>query len=187
MRYTQPLVSPRSLGVALLAGVLVLALDACATLTVTSDVNRELIGRVHCGTFAWAGSFQGGSALRNTIANPINETRLRAAITAHLQATGIHPVDANADCLVGYGIGTRYVVWGGSPGWGWGWGGPWGPGWSGPYVSRESLIAIDLFDARSRQPLWHATVDANLWGLSGDKAEQRISEAVSALFAKYPG
>jgi hypothetical protein len=30
-------------------------------------------------------------------------------------------------------------------------------------------------------------VDANLWGLSGDKAEQRITEAVSALFAKYPG
>ena len=53
---------------------------ACTSLYVRSDVNHALIASVHCHTFAWAGSFHGDSPLRNTIANPLNEGRLRDAI-----------------------------------------------------------------------------------------------------------
>ena len=94
-----------------------------------------------------------------------------------------------ADCLVGYGIGSNYVIDGGYPygyGWGYGWGyGYWG--WGGPYVYREGIIAIDLYDARSRKPLWHASVDQSLEGVDGGEADKRINAAVAALFTKYPG
>ena len=128
-----------------------LILAACTTLSVRSDVNSALIGQVHCNTFAWAGSFRGSSPLRNTIANPLNESRLRAAITANLAAKG------------------------------WGWGGP------GPYAYREGIIAVDVYDAKSRQPLWHASVDQSLYGTSGPEAQKRIDAAVTAIFSKYPG
>ncbi|MBV8909974.1 MAG: DUF4136 domain-containing protein [Gammaproteobacteria bacterium] len=163
-------------------------LSSCTTLYVKSDVNRALIGTVHCSSFAWAGSFRGNSPLRNTIANPVNESRLRAAIAAHLKGE-VQPAAGNADCLVGYGIGTTNVVWNDGPYYGWGWGYPygWGWGWPGPYVYREGIIAVDLYDSRTRQPLWHASVDQSLHGVTGAEAEKRIDAAVAAIFAKYPG
>jgi len=170
--------------VAVVASLVAWALAACTSLQVKSDVNTALIGSVHCNTYAWFGSFQGNSPARSSIANPLNESRLRSAIAAHLTNGGpIQPVPGYADCLVGYGIGSRYVVYGGGPYWGYGW----GYGWPGPYAYREGIIAVDLYDARSGQPLWHATVDQDLHGVSGTEAQKRIDEAVAAIFTKYPG
>ena len=175
--------------------VVAVTLSACSSLSVKSDVNTALVGSVRCTSFAWVGSFRGNSALRSTVASPLNESRLRAAIAAHLRSGYIQDAPAPADCLVGYGIGSTYVVSGGGPypyyGYGWGpyWGGygyGYGYGWPGPYVYREGIIAIDLYDARTRQPLWHASVDQSLYGVSGAEAEKRIDAAVAALFAKYP-
>src|ERR1700744_3087692 len=88
-----------------------LGLGACTTLHVTSDVNQPLASTVRCQSFDWAGSFHGNSdSLRSTIANPVNEARLRAAISANLGAVGVHQASEGADCLVGYGIGNRNVV-----------------------------------------------------------------------------
>lgn len=153
---------------------------SCTSLYVRSDVNQALIGSVRCHTFAWAGSFHGNSPLRNSIANPVNETRLRSAIAAHLAAGGVQPTVSGADCLVGYGIGSNTVVEGAYP-YGWGW---WG---FEPYVYHGSVIAVDLYDAKSRQPLWHASVEQSLYGLDGAQAQKRIDAAVAALFTKYPG
>jgi Domain of unknown function (DUF4136) len=173
---------------ALLAPVLACVVSSCSTLYVKSDVNTALIGTVHCGSFAWAGAFRGNTPLRNTIANPLNENRLRTAIAAHLSGQ-VQPAPGNADCLVGYGIGSTNVVWNDGPYYGYGWGYPygWGWGWPGPYVYREGIIAVDLYDARTRQPLWHASVDQSLYGVSGAEAQKRIDAAVAAIFTKYPG
>ena len=185
------------------------ALSACTTLRVTSDVNTAVKSNVQCHTFAWAGSFHGSSdTLRATVANPVNESRLRAAIEANLRTVGVQPAPgvnggtgqtgeaSGADCLVGYGIGMRNVVEGDPYGygygwWGWGWGGPpgfigGGWGWDYPYVYHEGIIAVDLYDARTRQPLWHAAVNQNLSGVTGEKADQKIQAAVAAIFTKYP-
>jgi hypothetical protein len=173
-------------------------LAGCETLHVTSDVNRAVVGQVTCHTFAWAGTFKSDSPLRNGVANPVNESRLRGAIQAHLAGLGIQaaPNEAGADCLVGYGIGSRSVVEGAYPvGWGWGFGYGWGWrhgyaggywGWDEPYVYREGIIAVDLYDARSKQPIWHASVNQSLVNATGADAEQKIDKAVTALFTKYP-
>jgi hypothetical protein len=167
---------------------------ACTTLQVHSDVNRSLFHAGQCHTFSWAGSFRENNPMRDTVANPLNESRLRAAITAHMQTIGVQFATSNADCLVGYGIGSHTVVEGGYPygpmwGPGWGWGPYWGPGpwaWNGPYVYHEGVIGIDLYDANTREALWHASVDQDLYGATGADAEKRIDAAVDALFTKFP-
>ncbi len=182
--------------VSCIAAAVVFVLSGCA-LTVKSDVNAALFGKVQCRTFSWAGSFRTDSPVRGTIANPVNEARLRAAITAHLQMLGTQLATSDADCLVGYGIGAHNVVEGAYPigwgvGFGWhrgGWGGGWGGGawgYDGPYVYREGIIGVDLYDAKSREPLWHASANQDLTGITGEKAEKKISDAVDAIFAKYP-
>jgi hypothetical protein len=178
----------------------VCGLAACTSLRVKSDVNQPLAATVRCQSFDWAGSFHGSSdSLRSTIANPVNEARLRAAIQANLSTVGVHPATENADCLVGYGIGQRNVVDGypygpyGYGGWGWGGGYGWRNGWAGggwgwdyPYVYQEGVIGVDIYDGKSKQALWHATVDQSLVGATGDKAEKKINDAVAAIFTKYP-
>jgi len=168
------------------------ALGAGCALNVRSDANPALIGSVRCSSYAWAGAFRGNSPLRNTVANPINEERLRQAIASHLAPGGtVQPVGSKADCLVGYGIGNTYAV---DPGWpygpyGWyGWG--WGPGWGyygwGPYVYSQGIIAVDVYDAKSGQAMWHASADQSLADASGAEAQKRIDEAVTAIFAYRP-
>ena len=171
------------LSFALLAAATMLA-SGCS-LSVRSDANHALLSSVHCGSYAWAGAFRGSSPLRNTIANPLNEERLRNAIASHLAPGGtILPAGSAADCLVGYGIGGNYVV---DPGPYYGYGYGWGYyGWGGPYAYREGIIAVDLYDAKSRQPMWHASVDQSLFDASGPEAQKRIDEAVAAIFTKRP-
>jgi hypothetical protein len=173
-------------------------LGACTSLHVTSDVNQPLAGTVKCQSFDWAGSFHGSSdSLRSTIANPVNEARLRTAIQSNLGTVGVHPATENADCLVGYGIGARNVVegypYGGYGGWGWDGGFGWRHGWAGgawgwdyPYVYQEGVIGVDVYDGKSKQALWHASVNQNLVGVTGDKADKKIKDAVAAIFTKYP-
>jgi hypothetical protein len=168
-------------------------MSACISLRVTSDVASGASAS-QCHTYSWAGSFHDNGTARGA-ANPLNESRLRAAIAANLAAKGVQPASGAADCLVGYGIGVQTVVEGGGYpypygwGWGWGWGGGYygGWGWDGPYVYREGVVAVDLYDAKSRQPVWHASVDQSVVGLTGTAADNKIKAAVAAIFTKYPG
>jgi hypothetical protein len=176
-------------------------LAGCTSLRVTSDVNKAVVGSVQCHTFGWAGTFRGDSPMRNGIANPVNEARLRGAIQGQMAILGVQPASGAAapDCLVGYGIGAHTQIEGAYPvGWGWGFGYGYGygwrrggfyggyAGWDEPYVYREGIIAVDLYDARSKAPVWHASVNQSLYGAVGADAEQKIDKAVAVLFTKYP-
>lgn len=168
-----------------LCATTIAALAAACSLSVRSDANPALLSSVHCGSYAWAGSFRGSSPLRNTIANPINEERLRGAIASHLAPGEVLPAGSAADCLVGYGIGGTYVIDPGPYAYGWGYG--WGYyGWGGPYVYPEGIIAVDLYDGKTRQPMWHASTDQSLFNVSGPEAAKRIDAAVTAIFTKRP-
>ena len=176
-------------------------LGGCATYHVRTDSDATLIGTVHCHTVAWAGEFKGTSPLRNSAANPLNESRLRDAIALNLRTAGITLADAadSADCLVGYGIGVKQVAdeiypdgwygggWGWRGGFGWGWGGgPWG-GWdAAPVVYNQGFIAVDLYDNKTKRPMWHGTTEQNLEGVTGEDAAHRIQAAVAAIFSKFP-
>jgi len=95
-------------------------------------------------------------------------------------------------------MGTRQVLndyYGGfGPSWGLGYGYGWGRrgavygawGWDGPYVSDETRIAVDLFDAKSHTPIWHGSVSQSVGDLTGRNAEAKIGAGTAAIFAKFP-
>jgi hypothetical protein len=180
------------------AGALSLSLAACNTLPVTTDMNPNM-SVLNCHTYAFAKEFVANANQPAAYGNPLNAERLRVAIEANLAARGIQRADhANADCVVGYAMGTRQVfndyyssfgpAWGLGYGYGWGRrGGIYGGwGWDGPYVSDETRIAVDLFDAKSHTPIWHATVSQNVSDLTGPNAEAKINAGTAAIFAKFP-
>jgi Domain of unknown function (DUF4136) len=173
-----------------------LGLAACTTLPVTTDANPNM-SVSNCHTYAFANEHVANSDHPAAYANPLNAERLRVAVAANLAAKGIQPADrATAECVVGYAIGSRqvfndyYAGWGGLGYGGWGYGrrggfyGGWG--WDGPYVNDETRIAVDVFDNKTRTPIWHASVSQNVSNLTGPNAEAKIGEGTAAIFAKFP-
>jgi hypothetical protein len=177
-----------------IAGALGLGLAACTTLPVKTDVNPNM-SVSNCHTYAFAQEHVANADQPAAYGNPLNAERLRVAIEANMAAKGIQRVDRGvAECVVGYALGSRQVFndyyAGFGAGWGYGWGrrggfyGGWG--WDGPYVSDETRIAVDVFDAKSRTPIWHASVSQSVTDLSGPNAEAKISAGTAAIFAKFP-
>ena len=179
----------------LLLGGTLLALGACS-LPVRTDINPNL-SVTSCHTYAFADEHVANTDQPSAFGNPLNAERLRQAIEANMSARGIQKAAdrKSADCVVGYAMGTRQVFddYYGNFGIGWGWGGGWGRGWGGgigydgPYVRDETRISVDLFDAKSRVPIWHASVSQSVAELTGPHAVERINAATTAIFTKFPG
>jgi Domain of unknown function (DUF4136) len=177
------------------AGALGLALAACTSLPVTTDSNPNM-SVTNCHTYSFAAEHVANGYQPAAYGNPLNAERLRNAIAANLAARGIQAApNGAAECVVGYAMGTRQVFddWGYGAAWGYGWGrrsayyGGWGGwGWDGPYVRDETRIAVDLFDAKSRTPIWHASVSQYVSDMTGPNAEAKINEGTAAIFAKFP-
>jgi len=176
------------------AGALGLSLAACTTLPVTTDANPNM-SVSNCHTYAFAQEHVANADQPAAYGNPLNAERLRVAIESNLAAKGIQRADrGTAECVVGYAMGSRQVFndyySGFGAGWGYGWGrrggfyGGWG--WDGPYVRDETRIAVDLFDAKSRTPIWHASVSQSVYDLTGPNAEAKINAGAAAIFAKFP-
>ena len=162
------------------AGACAAALSACTGLAVKTDMNPAY-SVVNCHTYAFANEHVANADQPAAYANPLNADRLRAAIAANLAAKGIQPVERNAaECVVGYAMGSRQVFNDYYAGFGAGW------GWDGPLVQDETRIAVDVFDAKSRTPMWHASVSQSVSELSGPNAVEKINAATAAIFSRFP-
>jgi hypothetical protein len=180
---------------ALLAAMAAASLAACNTVAVKTDTAHDMSVAI-CHTYAFANEHVANVDQQAAYGNPLNAERLKVAIQANLAAKGIQAVDrAHADCVVGYAMGSRQVFdgyYGGYVGAGWGWGGgwgrgAWGAGWADDgWVQNETRIAVDVFDAKSHKPIWHASASQNVNELSGPNAVQKIDLATAAIFAKFP-
>ncbi len=193
--------SSRHLIHAAAAGALGLGLAACTSLPVTTDANPNM-SVLNCHTYAFAPEHVANAAQPAAYGNPLNAERLRIAIENNLAAKGIQRADhGSAECVVGYAMGTRQVFddyYGGLGGFYGGFGGFYGGGfyggglygggfgWDGPYVRDETRIAVDLFDAKTRTPIWHASVSQSVSDLTGPRAEAKINAGTAAIFAKFP-
>jgi Domain of unknown function (DUF4136) len=175
-----------------------LALGACSTPRVRYDKDaRADMANYH--TYAWKQPTDDATAGGQAFDNPLNLRRLRAAVEANLAKQGLQlaAAEATPDAYVTAAIGSRQMI--GTEnrypvrvGLGWGY---WHRGYMGAldwdtdslYSYREGRISIDLFDAKKREAIWHASVEQDMTYLTGDKAEARINEVVAAMFAKFPG
>jgi hypothetical protein len=177
---------------------LVLLLAACTTPRVRSDYDaKQAIGNYR--SYVWEQAETDATAGGPAFDNPINEQRLRDAVDAQLAASGLQPAAAGAtpDSYVTLAIGTRQAIDDRERfpvrfGFGFG---TWSPGFGssvylsdiGGYNYREGRVTLDLYDAATRKPIWHATVEQDLSYMTGDSAQKRINQLVEAMFAKFPG
>jgi hypothetical protein len=187
----------KSLVQAVAIGGALVALEACTALPVKTDINPNM-SVSSCRSYAFADEHVANTDQPSAFGNPLNADRLRMAIEFNMAAKGIQKAAdrRSAECVVGYAMGTRQVFddFYGNFGIGWGWGGGWGGrrgwgggfGYDGPYVRDETRISIDLFDAKSRIPIWHASVSQSVSDLTGPNAVDKINAATSAIFTKFP-
>jgi len=61
-----------------------------------------------------------------------------------------------------------------------------GWGWDGPYAEDETRIAVDIFEAKSRTPIWHASVTQSVSELTGPNAVVKINAATAAISPSFP-
>ena len=175
----------RAAGIALIA--VVVAIAGCETMRVGSDYDhRANFSAYH--RFAWLTL----EDPRARVMNPLVPRRVREAVDQALARKGYERVDdpAAADFVVDFTIGSReridvqsYPV----P-----YRGPWG--WGYPYFGREvsvrryrdGTLAIDVFDARTRQPVWHGWAKKELTRADFENPGEPIREAVDAVLASFP-
>ena len=188
--------SSKSVIQALAVGGALVALEACTSLPVKTDINPNM-SVSNCRSYAFADEHVANTDQPSAFGNPLNAERLRVAIESNMAARGIQKAAdrRSAECVVGYAMGTRQVFddYYGNFGIGWGWGGGWGRrgfgggfGYDGPYVRDETRISVDLFDAKSRIPIWHASVSQSVADLTGPNAVEKINAAATAIFTKFP-
>lgn len=173
-----------------------LTLAACNTVSVKTDVAHDMSVSI-CHTYVFAQEHVANADQPAAYGNPLNAQRLKVAVQTNLSAKGIQLAASreSADCVVGYALGSRQVFddyYGGLYG-GFGFGGGFrrrgfGGGfyYDGPWIQNEVRIAVDLFDAKSHKPIWHASASQDTYELSGPNAEAKINLATAAIFNKLP-
>jgi hypothetical protein len=125
----------------------------------------------------------------NSSGDPVMDRRIIEDIEQALQAKGYEIVpEPMADAIAVEHAATRekhayrtfYETW---PGWGWRW------GWAVPVVEEYDFtvgtLVVDMFDARTRQAVWHGSAR----GVISDRLEKNIEEvklAVDKLFQRFP-
>jgi hypothetical protein len=133
-------------------------------------------------TYAWM------SRSRSDAVEPTDELVLvvRASVDHELNARGFRLGNTGVpDLLVGFGVRfrnrttdsfTEYYAYRLS-------GGEDSPHDAYMYGYEEGTLAVDIIDAHTRQPLWHATVTA----VVGDEpSAERVRDAVHAMFERLP-
>ena len=123
--------------------------------------------------------------------SPLNRRRIEEAIEKELAAKGYRKTDrADADFVLSYSVGTRdrldpsyypppYAgIW------------HWGRGYYGATASvdvyREGTLSIDVFDARSHEPVWHGWTSGRVTERDVRHAAELIPPAVTAILRRFP-
>ena len=118
--------------------------------------------------------------------NPLMFARVRSSIDQALAARGYSNVSAG-DFSIAFTIGDRDRIRVYEdpfyPGWGWGgWGHPYSYVDVDQYVERS--VVIDIYDGRSRRPVWHGVGTHREY--SDDVNYAKLDQAIVAALAKFP-
>lgn len=125
------------------------------------------------------------------VASPLNQQRVVDAIEAELGARGFRKVDrASADFVLAYTLGARNQIeaysypepYAGN----WVWGRRYVGSGVDVRMYLEGTLAIDIFDNKSHQPVWHGWVQKRVTERDSHNAAQQISTAVQQILAKFP-
>jgi hypothetical protein len=167
-----------------IAGAVALSTVGCgASIKTATDYNRHI-------NFSKYQSFYVKSG--NSSGNPLMDQRAVTDVARALQAKGWTEVpqdEAQTAVVVHAATKTKHTYETLYDGWGgWGWR-RWGGGFGGAttYVSdfKVGTLVVDIFDARSKQAMWHGSATDAL----SDNAKSNASitqQAIDKMFARFP-
>jgi hypothetical protein len=174
------------------AAALVSMFAACAT---TFETHADHDRKQNFGTyrtFAWISDQPMMTAPGEARASPLNQRRIEEAIEKEFTAKGFRKVAERdtADFVVSYTVGARDrldVQSYPTP-----YRGPWLWGW--PYFGhdvdvtsyREGTLAIDVFDGKTHQPVWHGWASRRISDADVKNAAELIPPAVASILKKFP-
>jgi len=127
-------------------------------------------------------------------ASPITQDRLINAIDGQLAAKGLQRVPEGGDIALAGRLDTRedvsyhhFSVGLGVGGWGSNSGGGVGTsaGTSTPKTNLVGALVLDMYDAKTRQALWHATASGNA-PTTPEKVDATLTSTIPQMFAKFP-
>ena len=169
-----------------------LACSGCTSLQAGSDYYDAASFSAY-RSFAWVGdSPMIQSRSRVVDINPLNVRRIREAIERELEAKGFAQVETDeaADFGISFTVGARDMIrvddypsfyrgrW------------RWNPPYYWPNVDvsmyTEGMLAIDVFDNTTREPVWHGWARKRIVGSDIDDPRSTIDAAVAAILEDFP-
>jgi hypothetical protein len=165
---------------------------SCATIHADSDYYRAAdFSKYH--RYAWvADSPLIRSQSTRVQISPLTVRRIREAIERDLQSKGFELVAAREDAqfALSFTVGARDMITVNEypPYYRGAW--EWGPPYYGPNVNpdmyTEGMLAVDVFDNATREPVWHGWARKTIVGADVDDPEKTINAAVDAILADFP-
>jgi hypothetical protein len=172
---------------------IMIGLTACAT-TIETHVDhdeRQAFGAYH--TYAWIRDDPLIQAQRSDyVVSPLNRRRVIEAVESELAAKGFSKTTdrGSADFVVAYTIGARDMLeaysypepYNG----GWGWGRRYFGAGVDVHTYVQGTLAIDIFDRKSHQPVWHGWAQKRVTESDRKDAAGRIRTAVNKILQSFP-
>ena len=127
----------------------------------------------------------------SVVISPLSMKRVVDAIEAELAAKGFRKVErSSADVVLAYTLGARNQIeaysypepYAGN----WVWGRRYVGSGVDVRMYLEGTLAIDVFDNRSRQPVWHGWVQKKVTERDSRNAAQQIDSAVHLILERFP-
>ncbi|MDJ0751802.1 MAG: DUF4136 domain-containing protein [Woeseiaceae bacterium] len=170
-----------------------LALSGCATPIDTYSDHDASVDFANYKTFTWISDHpMVASPSGAAVSNPFMESRIQEAIRSELTMRGYRLVGnaKDADFVVSFSVGGRKelsvesypIAYRGR----WAWGSAYVGDSMSVDSSTEGVLAIDVFDARSKSPIWHGVAKKNLTEAEENLRGSIIQDSVAAILGEFP-
>jgi hypothetical protein len=175
----------------LVSMMLLATATGCQTFNTTTDYDSSFnFANYH--TFSWVS--KSPLISKSAEVSPLAEGRIMNAVKADLTQKGFRFVDdpAKADFVVAFTLGSRQQVrvtsnpYAASYGYG-------AYTWGRPYYQdidvrefTQGRLAIDIFDVRIKEPVWHGHATKSISSSDQKNAEDVINKAVAAILKPFP-
>ena len=170
----------------------VLAITGCVSMQAGSDSYPEADFSGY-RTFSWVSdSPLIQSESKRVAISPLDVRRIREAIERELGGKGFTLVEApeTADFALSFTVGARDMIsmsdypeaYRGS----WRWGAPYYWPNVDIYMYTEGMLAIDVFDKATSQPVWHGWARKQILSADIDDPQAAIDAAVREIFKDFP-
>lgn len=152
-------------------------------------------------TYSWIAEHPMKVGATSRMPNPLLETRIMSAVQSSLGAKGYTKVDKpdSADFVLSFTVGSREEIdidTYPSMAVGYGHRGRWGGAYYGSYYGgmtettvrqyTEGMLAIDIFDVKDHQPVWHGVASKRINDSDRENMTATVQAAVDAILAGFP-